>query len=80
MYACCGVVRCRANRIRFWPPGRDERSGVLIGAGGTRHFDWPRAREKQSMAHVQGAIDSLRTGASDSSQSATTTTVIYKSQ
>ncbi len=31
----------RVNRIRLWPLRRDEHSGVLIGAGGTRRFDWP---------------------------------------
>ncbi len=29
------------NRIRLWPPRRDDYSGVLIGAGGGRRFDWP---------------------------------------
>ncbi len=38
------------NRIRHWPLRRDERSGVLIGAGGRR---W-RSREKRSIARVQG--------------------------
>ncbi len=29
------------NRIRLWPLRRDDYSGVLIGAGGTRRSDWP---------------------------------------
>ncbi len=29
------------NRIRLWPLKRDDHSGVLIGAGGTRRSDWP---------------------------------------
>ncbi len=28
------------NRIRLLPLRRDDHSGVLIGAGGTRHSDW----------------------------------------
>ncbi len=32
---------CYINRI--WPPRRDNRWGVLIGAGGTQQSDWPRA-------------------------------------
>ncbi len=36
------VVVCDCvNRIRLWPVGRDDRSGVLIGAGGKRPSDWP---------------------------------------
>ncbi len=44
---CCmrrvyySVTRRRVIRIRFWPPRRGERSGVLIGAGGIRRSDWP---------------------------------------
>ncbi len=35
-------MTCRCvSRIRIWPCRRDERSGVLIGAGGTRRSDWP---------------------------------------
>ncbi len=29
------------NRIRPWPLRRDDHSGILIGAGGTRRSDWP---------------------------------------
>ncbi len=29
------------HRIRLWPVRRDDYSGVLIGAGGTRRSDWP---------------------------------------
>ncbi len=28
------------NRIYLWPLRRDDHSGVLIGAGGTRRSDW----------------------------------------
>ncbi len=28
-------------RTRLWSPRRDDRSGVLIGADGTRRSDWP---------------------------------------
>ncbi len=53
----------RVNGIRIWPPRRDECSGVQVGAGGTCRSDWPeRAREKKSIARVQGAIDSRRVG------------------
>ncbi len=27
--------------VRLWPLRRDDRSGVLIGAGGIRRSDWP---------------------------------------
>ncbi len=36
-----GVMRGCVIRIRLWPPRRDERSGVLIGAGGMWSSDWP---------------------------------------
>ncbi len=39
-YELAFVFGC-VNRIRFWPPMRDDHSGVLIGAGGTRRSDWP---------------------------------------
>ncbi len=29
------------NRIRLWQLMRDDHSGVLVGAGGTRRSDWP---------------------------------------
>ncbi len=29
------------NRIRLWPLRRDDHSGVLTDAGGTRRSDWP---------------------------------------
>ncbi len=40
--ACFSVARGCVNSIRIWPPRRDERSGVLIGVGGTRRSDWLR--------------------------------------
>ncbi len=36
-----GVPRGCVNRMRLWPLRRDDHSGVLIGAGGRRRFDWP---------------------------------------
>ncbi len=39
--SCSGVPRGYVNRIRLWPLRRDDHSGVLIGAGGTRHSHWP---------------------------------------
>ncbi len=36
-----GVPRGCVNRIRLWPPTRDDHSGVLIGADGERRTDWP---------------------------------------
>ncbi len=36
-----GVPHDSFPRIRLWPLRRDDRSGVLIGAGGTRRSDWP---------------------------------------
>ncbi len=29
------------RKIRLWQLRRDDHSGVLIGAGGTRRSDWP---------------------------------------
>ncbi len=43
------------NRVRLWPLGRDDHSGVLIGAGGTRPSDWPAIdspREKSDRLHA----------------------------
>ncbi len=37
---CKRFARVNVHLIRFWPPWRDERSGVLIGADGTRRSDW----------------------------------------
>ncbi len=37
--SCSGMPRGSVNRIRIWPLRRDDRSGVLIGAGGTRRSD-----------------------------------------
>ncbi len=67
-----GVVpRDCVNRIRLRPPRRDEHSDVRIGAGGTRHSDWPArmlannvstrigrqpALEERSIARVQGQV------------------------
>ncbi len=39
--ACSVVTRGYVNRIRIWPPRREERSDVLIGTGGMRCSDWP---------------------------------------
>ncbi len=39
--SCSGVPSGCVNRIRLWPLRRDDHSGVLIGAGGTRCSDWP---------------------------------------
>ncbi len=36
-----GVARGCVNRIRLWPLKCDDHSGLLIAAGGTRHYDWP---------------------------------------
>ncbi len=38
--SCSGVPRGCVNRIRFWSLRHDDRSGVLIGAGGGRRSDW----------------------------------------
>ncbi len=35
------MTRGCVNRICLWPLRRDDHSGVLIGAGGTRRSDWP---------------------------------------
>ncbi len=41
--------------MRLWPLRRDERSGVLIGAGGMRRSDWPELMsENRSIKRVQG--------------------------
>ncbi len=39
--SCSGVTRGCVLRIRLWSRRRDDRSGVLIGAGGTRRSDLP---------------------------------------
>ncbi len=39
--SCSGVAHGCSNRNRLWPLRRDDGSGVLIGAGGTLHSDWP---------------------------------------
>ncbi len=45
----CSLVNCVSSvfsglsRIRLWPPRHDDRSGVLIGVGGTRRSDWPES-------------------------------------
>ncbi len=56
------------NRISLWPLRRDDHSGVLIGEGGMRIYDWPArvlandvstridrepAREERPIARVQ---------------------------
>ncbi len=55
------MTRDYVNRIHTWPPRRDERSVVLIGAGATGRSDWPKAlvscrrsRDKRSIVRVQG--------------------------
>ncbi len=37
---CSGVTRDYVPRIRLWPLRRDDLSGAVIGAGGTRRSDW----------------------------------------
>ncbi len=39
--SCSGVPRGCVNRIRIWSLRRDDHSGVLIGTGGMRRYDWP---------------------------------------
>ncbi len=39
--SCEGATRGCVPRNRYWLPRRDDRSTVLIGAGGTRRSDWP---------------------------------------
>ncbi len=39
--SCSVVPRGCVIRIGLWPLRRDDHSGVLIGAGGTRRPDWP---------------------------------------
>ncbi len=39
--SCSAVPRGCLYSIRLWPLRRDDHSGVLIGAGGERHSDWP---------------------------------------
>ncbi len=39
--SCSGVPRGCVHRIHLWPLRRDDHSGVLIGASGTRRSDWP---------------------------------------
>ncbi len=48
------VSRGRVNRSRLWPLRRDDHSGVLIGAGGTRRSDWP-ARVKANFESARGS-------------------------
>ncbi len=38
----------RVRRIRIWP--RDDHSGVLIGAGGMLHSDWPAINNTRATA------------------------------
>ncbi len=49
------------NRIHLWPLRRDDHSGVLIGAGGTRRPDWPA----RVLANYE-SIDNKTAGASGS--------------
>ncbi len=37
----CKIAACK--EVVFWPLTRDERSGILIGAGETWRLDWPRS-------------------------------------
>ncbi len=39
--SCSVVPRGGVNRIHLWPLRRDDHSGDLIGAVGTRRSDWP---------------------------------------
>ncbi len=41
LVSCVSSVFSGMSRIRLWPPRYDDRSGILIGAGGTRRSDWP---------------------------------------
>ncbi len=50
---CSGVTRSGVPKIHLWPLRRDDLSGVLIGADGTRRFDW-----LQTLVHE--SIDSPR--------------------
>ncbi len=38
--SCSTVPRGCVPRIRLWPLGHDDHSGVLIGAGGELRSDW----------------------------------------
>ncbi len=50
----CSVVMCDCVlRIRIWPRRRDERSGIMIGAGGA----W---RSDRLLAFARVEIDSTR--------------------
>ncbi len=61
------VTRRCVIRIRIWPPKRDQRSGVLIGAGGTWRSDWP-----ELLAFAREALESSRAKSSVSLHSTTT--------
>ncbi len=37
--SCSGMTHGCVNRIRLWPPRRDDSSGTLIGAEGIRRCD-----------------------------------------
>ncbi len=58
------------NRIRLWPLRRDDHSGVLIGAGGTRRSDWPARVLVNDVStridRMRTAIDCTRAGTSGS--------------
>ncbi len=41
MRVCSLVNRGSLNRIRAWPPRRNERSVVVFVAGATWRSDWP---------------------------------------
>ncbi len=45
--SCSVVAHGCVNRIRLWLVRRDDRSGVLIGADGTRRFNWPERVQGQ---------------------------------
>ncbi len=45
------------NRSQMWRLTRDERSVIVISAGGTWRFDWPRAREQRYKACARETVD-----------------------
>ncbi len=54
-----GVSGSSVHRIRLWPLRRDDHSGVLIGAGGTRRSNWPARVEAIDVSTI---IDRLPAG------------------
>ncbi len=67
--SCLGVPCTCVLRINFWPLRRHDHSGVLIGVGGTRRFDWPArllANDVSTITRVRREIDCTRAGVSSS--------------